>query len=56
MYYSEKKKIENEIDISLAKRKGFFTDFENETHVWTEQLIIYNNKYFKLLAIINQIF
>ena len=56
MFSSEEKKIKNEVDISLVKAKSsLFTHLEAEKRVWTKKLIFYNNKLFKLLAIINQI-
>ena len=55
MFSSEEKEIKNEVDISLVKAKSLFTHLETETHVWTKQLNFYNNKVFKLLAIINQV-
>ena len=55
MLSSEEKKIENEVDISLVKAKSSFRHLKTETHVWKKRLIFYNNKLFKLLAVINQI-
>ena len=40
---------------TCQSKKLFFTHLETEMHVWTKQLTFYNNKLFKLLAIINQI-
>ena len=55
MFCLEQKVIENGVDISLVKAEALFTHLETEPHFWAKQLIFYNNKLLKLLAIINQI-
>ena len=55
MLPSAEKEIGNEVDISLVKAKSSFHPPRNRNAFWTKQLIFYNNKLFKLLAIINQI-
>ena len=55
MSSSEEKEIENELDISLVKAKRSFHPPRNRNACLDKTTIFYNNKLFKLLALINQI-
>ena len=55
MFSSEEKEIENELDISLVKAKRSFHPPRNRNACLDKTTIFYNNKLFKLLALINQI-